>query len=155
MNYGPPQGGYPQQYPPQQQQRPAKSGGGGCLGACLAALCCCCVAEEGCEACADCAGTSRLPINRFLERELLTYYRRVLRGMLLNTPLQLYHLCQSHTHDINDTVIKGEHIEFCKSWFMVATGDMLEGAKDMGFDERECARLILVCCLRSYANLPF
>ncbi|CZR63544.1 uncharacterized protein PAC_13441 [Phialocephala subalpina] len=29
--------------------------GDGCLAACLATLCCCCVAEEGCEACADCA----------------------------------------------------------------------------------------------------
>lgn len=45
--------------PPGQQGRPqggSSGGGGGCFKACLAALCCCCVAEEGCEACADCAG---------------------------------------------------------------------------------------------------
>jgi hypothetical protein len=48
---------YQQQAPP-----PRKSGGGGgCMTACLAALCCCCVAEEGCEACADCAGASYDP----------------------------------------------------------------------------------------------
>jgi hypothetical protein len=43
----------------QQAQRPPKKSSGagkGCLGGCLAVLCCCCVAEEGCEACADCAG---------------------------------------------------------------------------------------------------
>lgn len=48
---------YAQQAPP----RKSGGGGGGCLTACLAALCCCCVAEEGCEACADCAGTLYFP----------------------------------------------------------------------------------------------
>ena len=60
----------------QGQSKPPKqsSGGGagkGCLAACLAALCCCCVAEEGCEACADCAGTlssQYFPQSKFANR---------------------------------------------------------------------------------------
>lgn len=47
---------FAQQPMQQAQQAPPRKQSGGCLGAILAALCCCCVAEEGCEACADCGG---------------------------------------------------------------------------------------------------
>ena len=86
------QGGYQQpmyqQQPPPPQQRPQRGGGNGCLGACLAALCCCCVAEEGCEACADCAGTlypQALPV----EAQLLTSFQTVLRAAAKITRIRM------------------------------------------------------------------
>lgn len=115
MGY-PPQQPYPPQGPPPKQSR----GGGGCLGACLAALCCCCVAEEGCEACADCAGAS---ISHTIFPSIsLTNLRRVLRGMLLNAQCELYDLHQLHTHDKKDTVTLGSTWRI-QNWLFVDTGD--------------------------------
>jgi hypothetical protein len=82
---------YPPQGYPQQQAAPKKSGGGGgCLGACLAALCCCCVAEEGCEACADCAGT--FPLKFTFVQPILTTPQNVAKDAAKRTlyPQTLY-----------------------------------------------------------------
>lgn len=72
----------------QQQAPPRKSGGGGggCLGACLAALCCCCVAEEGCEACADCAGEFHEYNHKLIHFEQTLTSHRMCRGLLLDLP---------------------------------------------------------------------
>jgi hypothetical protein len=55
--------------------------------ACLAALCCCCVAEEGCEACADCAGMFPCCYDH---KQKLKYVPRLRRGMLLDDRSNLY-----------------------------------------------------------------
>jgi hypothetical protein len=75
-------------------QPPQKKGGNGCLGACLAMLCCCCVAEEGCEACADCAGKSLVSKDSVLNVQLLTRLQTAPRAAAKRLTDTQLHICR-------------------------------------------------------------